>query len=62
MKHKDWRTDYIICEHVKKDADEKTLRHQRFRVCCENCYQKGFLFTENLIMKKVKGLVIGKLK
>ncbi len=38
----DWRTDYIVCEHIAKDRERKA-RHSGFRVCCEGCYP-FFLF------------------
>ena len=59
-KQKDWREDYVICEHVYKDKNIEQ-RHIKFRVCCEDCYQKGFLFNE--IETKVIGkFAIGKFK
>ena len=42
---KDWRDDYIICEHIAKDK-ELPARHQQFRVFCEECYKRGFLWSE----------------
>lgn len=57
---KDWRDDYIICSHVADNPEAKN-RHQRFRVCCEECYDKGFLWNE--ITKEKKGILcIGTLK
>jgi len=43
---KDWREDYVICKHVKKDTPTDSLKHQGFRVCCENCFWKGFMTKE----------------
>ncbi|OQW38361.1 MAG: hypothetical protein A4C66_11860 [Nitrospira sp. HN-bin3] len=36
----DWRTSYIICPHV---IDAEGQRHRGFRVCCEACWEAGFL-------------------
>jgi len=57
---KDWRIDYIICEHICEN-EKIQARHSGFRVCCENCYEKGFLF-ESLDITKSYGLTIGKIK
>ena len=50
-KQKDWRIDYIICPHVEKNS--KNLRHQEFRVCCQSCYEEGYLWADYTIFKKI---------
>lgn len=40
----DWRKGYVICPHVTKE--NTGLRHLQFRVCCEDCFSKGFLNPE----------------
>jgi hypothetical protein len=43
---KDWRKDYVVCEHVAKDKDLRNLAHEGFRVCCQPCFEKGFIVAE----------------
>jgi len=58
---KDWREAYVICEHVAKD-EKLGQRHSGFRVCCVDCDEnKGFLRNE-LQIKEVGKLAIGKVK
>jgi hypothetical protein len=51
---RDWREDYIICDHVYQNEALGT-KHKRFKVCREKCYQKGFLDLENYTKKETKG-------
>ena len=44
---KDWRKDYVICPHVTQE--NKGLRHRMFRVCCEDCFTRGFLWDDTEI-------------
>lgn len=65
---RDWRENYVVCEHVAADANVEA-RHRKFRVCCEACYgildAKGapeFLFTEELVTEqRPDGLCVGRL-
>lgn len=58
----DWRTDYVICEHVAENADAGT-RHSGFRVCCEECW-KTTLFLQVLdlrsVTRRADGLTVGR--
>lgn len=37
---RDWRADYIICEHIADGtAALAGMRHAGFRACCETCYE-----------------------
>lgn len=56
----DWRTEYLICEHVEQD-EAKGTKHSGFRVCCEECWKQGFLEKEKLLTEKRGELVIGKI-
>jgi len=60
MSKKDWRKDYVICEHVAKDQ-ELGQRHKGFRVCCVECDENGFLDKDLDTHMKGK-LSIGKIK
>lgn len=57
----DWRKDYTICEHTAEDQ-EKGTRHSGFRVCCDECMEKGFLSDDELDIKEEGELTIGKQK
>ena len=54
---KDWREEYVICKHVKKRS--RNIRGMNFRVCCEDCYEKGFLKKPLRIISE--GLSIGQI-
>jgi len=58
-KQKDWRKDYVICQHIAKNEAFKTYT-KGFRVCCKLCYEKGFLYAD-LEKKLIDGLSIGDL-
>jgi len=47
----DWRHEYICCEHVAARTDDSTdgVKHSGFRVCCESCWDAGFLHSSDLI-------------
>jgi len=49
---KDWRVEYVICEHIAADAGIEAF-HRGFRVCCRVCADKNFLIcdTSDLIMR-----------
>ena len=55
MNERDWRLDYIACEHLGamslEEANtahkEHKVRHRAFRICCETCYP-AFLFPEEV--------------
>lgn len=58
---KDWRHDYVLCAHVAAmPEDAEGLKHTGFRVCCMECYERGFLWNEHIITSENdKGLTIG---
>jgi len=57
---KDWRTDYIVCEHVA--VDEKTEAfHQGNKVCCGQCASSGFL-VKDLDYRDEGSLTVGAIK
>lgn len=57
----DWRENYVICEHVAADEKQGT-RHKGFRVCCDPCWEQGFLTAEPLETKtRPDGLCIGRI-
>jgi len=57
---KDWREQYVICEHVAENQSKGT-QTSLFRVCCKACYYKGFLHKD--LEKEQDGkLCIGRLK
>ena len=41
---KDWREEFVVCKHIKEGS--RNIRGMNFRVCCEDCYEKGFLKRE----------------
>jgi len=60
---KDWRSNYIICPHIKKNTPNEEMISQGFLVCCKDCYKKGFLKKETrLIFNYIKenNLIIGR--
>lgn len=67
---KDWRTLYVVCEHVAElphggdPMGPKTdgLRHQGFAVCCQACYEAGFLGGALETTNEPNGLCVGRLK
>lgn len=54
---KDWREEFVICKHIKEGS--RNIRGVNFRVCCEDCYEKGFLKKPLRITSK--GLSIGEI-
>lgn len=64
-KRTDWAVEYVVCEHVEAlgiDPPTEGLRHSGFRVCCEACYDAGFLFIEDIAMEeRPDGLCVGSL-
>jgi len=58
---KDWREDYVICEHVKENDAMENLRHKGFRVCCIACFEIGFLDKE-IVWLQDSPLSIAKIK
>jgi hypothetical protein len=57
---KDWRTDYLICEHIAEDESLEAF-HNVSRVCCRRCADAGFLF-EELDTVSQGEFAVGKLK
>lgn len=47
MQRQDWRTQYTLCPHVA-DSTTQATRHRGFRVCCDPCYDGGFMEIEDL--------------
>lgn len=56
---KDWREDYVICEHIEENP-KLPARHSSYRVCCVKCYENGF-FWGFLEKHKVGRLSVGKI-
>jgi len=56
----DWRSEYLICEHL---AENKNINFSQrgFKICCKDCASKGFLFTKDIKVEKKNGLEIGTL-
>jgi len=52
--------NYVMCEHLYKNHDV-SVKHKLFRVCCVDCYKKGFL-EKNLLLRNVNNYVIGYLE
>lgn len=57
---KDWRVDYIVCEHIATDEKVEAF-HTGNRVCCRQCADKGFLTTD-LSYKDEGDLTVGVVK
>lgn len=58
---RDWRTDYVICEHVERDEAAGT-RHRGFRACCDDCWKGGFLTAEPLSVEERGDFAIGRMQ
>ncbi len=66
----DWRREYVVCEHVAalpnggdpKGPKTDGLRHDGMDVCCQACYEAGFLGAPLEITTEPSGLAVGRLK
>lgn len=58
---RDWRTEYVVCQHVADDEKLGT-RHRGFDVCCEDCYALGFLGAEMDTKTLPDGLCVGTMR
>lgn len=68
---RDWRADYVICEHLAENPNLPT-RGRGVRVCCLDCYGivtggygrpllPRFLYDENLSLQEEGDFCIGKI-
>jgi len=57
---KDWRKDYVVCEHVA-NGEKVSYYKLGCRACCGPCMEKGFLNKPLIYEHIVSGLVVGRI-
>lgn len=57
---KDWRSNFVICEHVANHEKVSSYR-VGCRASCGPCMEKGFLNKPLMYEQGVSGLVVGRI-